>query len=86
MMSCATENRLTNVTPDDLRKTAEVAVREVISQYSQKWGNLTVLANESGVSETTLSLFKNDVNRGMTLYTAEKILAVMGKHIEVVDD
>lgn len=86
MKSYATEQRLTNVTPNELRKSASVMIRECVKDYARDWGNMTVLAIETGISQNTLSRIKNDANRGITLYTAEKILKAMGKHLEVVDD
>lgn len=60
-------------------------IREILTEARNEW-KLKELAEKAGINPTTLSLIKNDMNRGINLYTAEQILKAKGKHLVIVDD
>lgn len=85
MISCATEQRLTNVTPDDIKGTLMESIRQMLKAAGRE-KQLAEIARKSGISRAELNLIMRDVSIDIRLYTATQILGALGKRLVIVDE
>ena len=85
MKSCLMEQRLTKVTPEEIRQEVMEVIRQLLKDERDK-RQISALVRRSGVSQTEINRIMRDRSHGINLYTATQILGALGKRLVVVDE